>query len=248
MRGKMQKAIGDYIDEIGKLPKPLDFILESENEQWIFNNCRITNYKLSLWLRNKILGEPLNPLALEDNGYSLMPKAEYLEAVFKLCIEIYNRYPIYSSPAEFWFLVIANEFNELPHFLGLSGQPALRSKREMADKNSKIISIFNDLSINPTALLKPKFLEGRLYFIGHRIAVNDPHFDRKIWRPFIKAWSHANRYFRDSTDIHLLYLLSDGQIVSTSGRGRLPKSNPKEPSNVTKYYKKRINSPERQGA
>lgn len=219
----MPKTIEDYIEEIAELPEPLNFLLESDNEQWLFDKCRKTNKILSLWLRHKILAEPLNPLALENNGHALIPQADFLKAILDLCIEIHSRIPYIESPAGLWFFFIKGKANHAVDVFGLTGKPVLRGKVDLIKSYTKLCDSFGELSVRFGDIKEPNNLEMKLYYIGQEIARRDPHFDKRTWKPFIKAWKHYLKHFRDSKHLQIPYLLPNGSLHLSKGRGRMPK-------------------------
>jgi len=196
-----------YIYQIARLP-PLPPLNLNDDERTLLSIHQIKYRALSLYLRWFRLAEkPPEQLFLLPEIHPYEPLARFWDSVLDLIIELYPRtgdelIRAFNSPAELWFACILLTSDDA-FKQAFTGFPAFRFKREAIKNARDCLKFLNNIgeiaqlklssqraeSIKPVDPAKHRggSLMAWILLNAAQHAATDSEFDRKCYRPFLRA-------------------------------------------------------------
>lgn len=220
-------VITNYVCQIAKLPHhPASIILDSDAQEFLMLAEGSFWISISIWLRNKILGEPLSPLALEDPVVYFHPYADYYAALFSLINELHSRtgnlnLRDFPSPAGLWFHCISTTAQNELEESGLFGMPNIRGKREAYEMTTSICRQLENYAYSPHPCpAVDNDLEGVVILEAQAIAKSghDYNFRHKHFRKFLRTLRDTAKTAYNCKHLQSAYLQADGALLVT-GKG-----------------------------
>lgn len=230
-----------FIYGIAELPLHPPIILNTSAEQQLLQSHQLRNKSLSLFLRWIRLGESQSEVLLlpEIQGYE--PLARFFDSLLTLAIETQPRTEdglirAYESPAILWFscflLLSRDSFAQ-----ALTGYPQPKGKKE-AIKNARTcwqslnqLEFFAQLNLKSQRTMtscitgqRCSCLTSWLVLQAGKIASQDPSFDRKYYRPCLRALKKVVSSANERKDLQMMYIDSDGQLFTTKQSRKRPPS------------------------
>lgn len=230
-------VIAAFIYSMAALPLPPSNNLKlNDDEETLLLIHRLKYKALSLFLRWIRLGEPQSELLLlpEMQGYE--PLARFWDLFLDLVIEFHPRtgdelIRAFRSPAQLWFacilLISDDAFKQ-----ALTGFPTFRFKTEATKNAQDCLKFLNDLdqliqlelsrqraeSIEPVDPAKHRggSLMAWILLQAGQYAATDPNFDRKYYRPCLRAFKKVTSSAHESKNFQMLYIDLERQLSSTS--------------------------------
>jgi hypothetical protein len=226
-----------FIYSIAELPVPPSSDLKLNHDEETLLLIHKLKYKaLSLFLRWIRIGEPQSELLLlpEIQGYE--PLARFWDSFLDLVIEFHPRTEdelirAFVSPARLWYscilLVSDNAFKQ-----ALAAFPTFRFKREATKNARDCLKFLNDVdqliqlklssqraeSIEPVDPAKHKggTLMAWILLQAGQYAATDPDFDRKYYRPCLRAFKKLVSSAHENKDLQMVYIDLERQLSWTS--------------------------------
>lgn len=211
----------------------LPITLESEGEKAVWTSMRNYFQGKAAWLRVLMLMEA-PPLSLLNNGLFLLPHAEMSKALADLATSVYVRagdLPIvmeFESPAELWLACELSNCKIQLDTGGLTDSPALIGKKDALDCAVQALNwleaLADGMSVDPPAeifLPLSRFsLTRELEAVALALAKECPEFDRRHYRPYLKAIRHGLSQIQRCKDLRLCYYHPESDQLIVTGKGK----------------------------
>lgn len=236
-RMELNPVLATFICSIAELPLPPSSDLKLNNDEETLLLIHRLKYKaLSLFLRWIRLGQPQSELLLLPQVQDYEPLARFWDSFLTLIIEFYPRTGDelirgFGSPAVLWYsCILLLSQDSFDH--ALTAFPKFRFKREATKNAQDCLKLLNDLdqviqlkfssqraeSIEPVDLAKNRggTLMAWVLFQARQYATTDPNFDRKYYRPYLRAFKKVVSSGHESKNFQMLYIDSQRQLSCTS--------------------------------
>jgi hypothetical protein len=207
----------------------LDFHLETENEQIIWNALKHGLKAKSIWLRHLVLAEALSPEIMLDGIHSYESVAKFSKALLELVTAVHrwslhDEIRSFNSPAQLWLECEIGISRFAVEFSGLIGSPLLIAKRQGVKVGIPYISKLEDLEVNLGDSPAP-FFEAPHLVLKEALALAraDTEFETLHFRPFLKAKKQLIYKSKKRTDLQFYYLLPTGKLFITGSKKHLPR-------------------------
>lgn len=229
-----QMKLTQCIDVLGSLPHKylLPIILESPSELEFWGRMRFTYQSIAAWLRVLLLMEKA-PLELIESGMKyFLPHAEMSKALADLVTAVHVRagdsrlVQAFDTPAELWLACELDKCQTQLQNSGLVGQPALVGKTDLIHnliQRCESIEAQAEHCLVSDQPSKPTRLVEQLEVLALVLAKEDPDFNYRHLRPYLKAIKHGMSQIRRCKEIQFgYYLPKNDQLFITGKDKKLP--------------------------
>lgn len=215
----------------------LPITLEAKGEKAVWTSMRNYFQDKAAWLRVLMLMEAPSPSLLNE-GLFLLPHAEMSKALADLITAVYVRAGdsplamIFESPAQLWLACEVSSCLIKLDNGGLTGSPALIGKKDILTHSVNVLDWLADLADGTKTRFVPKVflpspsrpsLTEEVLTAALKLARNDPEFDRRHYRPYLKAIRHNLSQIQHCQSTQFCYYLPEkNQFFVTGKRKKLP--------------------------
>lgn len=212
----------------------LPITLEAEGEKAVWTSVKNYFQGKAAWLRVLMLMEAPPP-SLLNKGLFLLPHAEMSKALADLITAVYVRagdLPLVMAFESPYLLWLACEVSSCLIKLdngGLTGSPALIGKKDILTHSVNVLDWLADCADGINASFLPKVflpspsipsLTEELLTVALKLARSDPNFDRRHYRPYLKAVRHNLSQIQRCKDTQVCYYLPQNNQFFVTGKDK----------------------------
>lgn len=218
--------LAPYIYEIAKLPARYSIILDTADQQEVLQVQQFRYQAYSLFLRWIRLGEsPADELFITTMKH-YEPFAKFWDSILTLAIEVYPRSAdeeirSFKSPAELWFVCLKYQSQKAAEGM-LEGNLERKAKEKSILKGLELCRYLDNLK-TPCEGPMPDCIITRLILEAREIAGREREFDKRAYRPFVKALRKVFNYAKRFDALQFGWIEINGQLFITGQSKKLPK-------------------------